>query len=146
MHTIELEKELQASLLELWELVADFSNLSWFNPAEKVEKIGHGIGEIRRISMAGLPAPIEEQLLAIDHQQHTIEYKVLENAANIMQDYRVVASLKPAGEHKTIALWKGQFRAINGDIDPQLMIDMMTSTYSAMLEDMEKAATGQVNR
>ena len=142
MHTIEVEKELQASLGKLWEMVADFSNLSWFSPAEKVEKIGHGIGEIRRISMAGLPAPIEEQLLAIDHQQHTIEYKVLENAINIMRDYRVVASLKPAGGHKTIALWRGQFRGINGDIDPRIMIDMMTPTYIAMLEDMEQAAGG----
>ncbi len=142
MHTIEVEKELQAPLVELWELVADFSNLSWYKPAEKVEKTGDGIGEIRRIRMAGLPAPIEEQLLAIDHQQHTIEYKVLENAVNIMQDYRVVASLKPAGEHKTIALWRGQFRGVSGDVDPQLMIDTLTSTYLAMLQDMEKAASG----
>ena len=141
MHRIEVEKELQTSLDNLWELGADFSNLSWFKPAEKVEKIGHGIGEIRRIHMSGLPAPIEEQLLAIDHQQHTIEYKVLENASNIMQDYRVVAGLKPAGEHKTIALWRGQFRGVSADIDPQLMIDMMTSTYIAMLEDMEKAVS-----
>ena len=70
MHVIEVERELNVPIEELWSLVADFSNLSWYPTAEKVEKIGEGIGEIRRITMPGMPTAIEERLMELDPQQH----------------------------------------------------------------------------
>lgn len=141
MHVIHVERELQLPLQKLWPLVQDFSNLSWFQAAEKVEKVGEGVSEIRRISMPGLPAPIEEQLLEIDPGRHRIKYQVLENAINIMQDYIVEATLSPSGDNSTTAVWHGSFSGVNGDVDPQVMIDLMTSTYDAMLAELEKAAS-----
>lgn len=141
MHVIHVERELQLPLQKLWPLVQDFSNLSWFQAAEKVEQVGEGVGEIRRISMPGLPVPIEEQLLEIDPGRHRIKYQVLENAINIMQDYIVEATLSPSGDNSTTAVWHGSFSGVNGDVDPQVMIDLMTSTYDAMLAELEKAAS-----
>jgi hypothetical protein len=140
MHNIHVEKELQAPVEKLWALVSSFSDLSWFPAAEKVEQVGSGIGEIRRISMAGMPASIDEQLLEIDPANYRIKYQVLENSVNIMQDYTVVASLKPSGSNTTIALWQGSFSGLSADLEPQMMIDMMTQTYGSMLAEMEKAA------
>ena len=39
MHEIIAEKTLSAPLDRVWALVADFSNLDWYEPAEKVERI-----------------------------------------------------------------------------------------------------------
>ena len=140
MHTFKVERELDAPIDKLWSIVSDFSNLSWYSPAEKVEKVGNGIGEIRRITMPGMPAAIEERLLEIDPKQHRLVYEVLENEINIMQDYTVTACLSTSGNASTIALWRGQFSGVSGDVDPEMMIGIMNDTYASMLTEMEKAA------
>ena len=140
MHAIKVERELNVPIEKLWSLVSDFSNLSWYPPAEKVEKIGEGIGEIRRITMPGMPTAIEERLMELDPQQHRLVYQVLENEINIMQDYTVVARLRSVDDSTTVALWHGQFSGVAGDLEPQMMIDIMTDTYGSMLMEMERAA------
>ena len=139
MHLIKVERELKVPIEKLWALVSDFSNLSWYSPAEKIEKLGSGIGEIRRITMPGIPAAIEERLLELDPLQHRLVYTVLENEINIMQDYTVEASLRSASDASTVALWHGQFSGVAGDLEPQIMIDIMTETYVSMLTEMEGA-------
>ena len=139
MHIIKVERELKVPIEKLWALVSDFSNLSWYSPAEKIEKLGSGIGEIRRITMPGIPTAIEERLLELDPLQHRLVYTVLENEINIMQDYTVEASLRSAGDASTVALWQGQFSGVAGDLEPQIMIDIMTETYVSMLTEMEGA-------
>ena len=141
MHTFKVERELNVPIEKLWALVSDFSNLSWYSPAEKVEKVGSGVGEIRRITMPGMPTAIEERLLALDPKQHQLVYEVLENEINIMQGYTVEASLRSTGSASTLALWHGQFSGITGDLEPQMMIDIMSDTYTSMLTEMERAAT-----
>jgi hypothetical protein len=141
MHTFKVERELNVPIEKLWTLVSDFSNLSWYSPAEKVEKVGSGVGEIRRITMPGMPTAIEERLLELDPQQHQLVYEVLENEINIMRDYTVKASLRGTGTASTIAIWHGQFTGVSGDVEPQVMIDIMTDTYGSMLTEMERAAT-----
>jgi hypothetical protein len=140
MHAIKVERVLNVPIEKLWSLVSDFSNLSWYPPAEKVEKIGEGIGEIRRITMPGMPAAIDERLMELDPQQHRLVYQVLENEINIMQDYTVVARLRSVDEATTVALWQGEFSGVAGDLEPQMMIDIMTDTYGSMLMEMEQAA------
>ena len=56
MHIIKVERELKVPIEKLWALVSDFSNLSWYSPAEKIEKLGSGIGEIRAHHHARYPS------------------------------------------------------------------------------------------
>jgi len=58
-----------------------------------------------------------------------------------MQDYTVDATLSHCGDNCTKAVWHRSFSGVRGDIDPQVMIELMTSTYDAMLAEMEKAAS-----
>ena len=39
MHEIIAEKTINCGIEKVWALVADFANLSWYTPAQKVEKI-----------------------------------------------------------------------------------------------------------
>lgn len=140
MHTIHVEKELNAPADKLWALIADFSNLRWYPAAEKVEKIGTGIGEIRRITLPGMPSAVEERLLDIDAADYRIVYEVLENDINIMRDYTVVATLVSTGPQSTRASWRGSFSGVSGGVEAGTMIELMTDTYGTMLKALEQAA------
>lgn len=119
----------------VWAVVADFANLDWYRGAERVEKVGDGVGQVRRIYMPGMDAPVEEELLAIDHERHSLEYEVLEGEINIMQNYRVVASLADAGNGRTHARWDASFSGVSVEgVSPEDMIGVMRDTYGAMLE------------
>ena len=116
-------------------MVADFANLNWFAGAERVEKRGEGIGQVRSIYMPGMDQPVEEKLLAMDADSHSFEYEVLEGGVNIMQDYRVVASLTNAGEGRTLARWDASFSGVSAEgVSPDDMIGVMQDTYGGMLD------------
>ena len=142
MHKIHIEQKLNAPIAGLWSLVSDFSNLSWFPAAEKVEKLGSGIGEIRRITMPGMPGAVEERLLEIDPQSYRYVYEVLENEINIMQNYTVTAQLVALDATNTLAIWDGSFSGVSADLDPKMMIGVMEETYGSMLSNLEQAAMG----
>ena len=141
MHEIIAEKTLSAPLDRVWALVADFSNLDWYEPAEKVERIASdrddGIGEIRRIHMPNMPDPIDEVLSAIDHQQHQLSYRIPQTP---MANYEVTISLTKVDASNTHAKWHAQFTEVTMDgLTPEMMIGIMQDTYGTMLEHVEKA-------
>ncbi len=141
IYTFTVEKTLDAPLEALWSVVADFTNLDWYDGAERVEAVGEGIGQVRRLFMPGMDDPVEEKLLALDPQAHRLEYEVLEGGLNIMRDYRVVAQLEDAGDGQTRALWDASFSGVSVEgVSPEDMIGVMTDTYGNMLEAMAAAA------
>ena len=142
MHTNDIEQTLNAPVDKLWALVANFANLDWYEGPEKVEQIGEGVGQIRRITIPGMPEPIEEVLESVDEGSHTLSYRIPVNASNIMEDYVVRATLTDAGEGKTKAHWQATFSGIAGNVvEPQMMIDVMGQTYGGMMQQLEAAAS-----
>lgn len=139
MHTITVEKTFATPIDKVWALVADFANLDWYSPPEKVEKIGTGIGETRRITMPGLPLPIDEILESIDHEAYRLSYRVAENALNPMLGYVVQVTLNDAGDGHTLACWHGNFDAVVEGFNAEDMVKLMHDTYTAMLEEMATA-------
>ncbi|GAB3285714.1 SRPBCC family protein [Parahaliea aestuarii] len=134
MYTFCVEKTLDAPLEKVWQVVSDFSNLDWFAGAERVEQVGEGVGQVRRIFMPGSEQPVEEKLLALDPERHSLEYQVLEGGVNIMQDYRVVASLEQAGDGTT-ARWDASFSGVSVEsVEPESMSAMMQDMYGGMLD------------
>lgn len=116
-------------------MVSDFANLDWFEGATRVEPVGEGIGQVRRIYMPGMDEPVEEKLLALDNERHSLEYAVLEGGMNVMRDYRVVASLSDAGDGRTQARWEAAFSGVAAEgVSPEDMIGVMQGTYEGMLD------------
>ncbi|PLW84199.1 hypothetical protein CWI75_02305 [Kineobactrum sediminis] len=141
MYEFTVEKTLDAPLDKVWAVVADFANLDWFAGAERVEKIGEGVGQVRRIFMPGSDQPVEEELLVLSPATHQLEYAVLEGPVNIMRDYRVTASLADAGEGRTLAVWQASFAGVTIDgVSPEDMINVMQATYDSMLGAVAVAA------
>ncbi|MAL96264.1 MAG: hypothetical protein CME40_14410 [Haliea sp.] len=144
MHEFTVEKIVDAPVAGMWRVVADFANLDWFPGAERSEAVGGpGVGQVRRIYMPGMDAPVEEKLLALDPESHTLEYAVLEGPVNVLRDYRVVASLQEAGPDKTRAIWQAAFSGVAVDgVSPEDMTQVMRDTYDGMLDAMAAAARG----
>ena len=144
MYEFTVDKTLDAPLDKVWAVVADFANLDWFAGAERVEKVGEGVGQVRRIFMPGSDQPVEEQLLLLAPETHQLEYAVLEGPVNIMRDYRVVASLVDAGEGKTRAIWQASFSGVTIDaVSAEDMINVMQATYEGMLGAVAIAAVAR---
>ena len=142
MHEIIAEKTLNAPIDKVWALVADFSNLSWYSPAKKVEKIpsnnADGSGEIRRIHMPDMPNPVDEVLDSIDNDNHTLRYHIPETP---MANYAVTVSLTAKGD-QTHAKWHASFSDVTMEgLEPEMMIGMMQQTYSGMLDEIEAASS-----
>ena len=141
MPEFTVEKTLNAPIDAMWALVSDFANLDWYEGAERVEKVGEGIGQRRRIYMPGSDDPVEEELLAMDADSYTFQYAVLEGGVNIMQDYVVTAQLSPAGEGLTAARWQASFSGVSVEgVDPEMMIGVMSDMYATMLDTMAAAS------
>ncbi|MBA6413139.1 SRPBCC family protein [Parahaliea sp. F7430] len=135
IHSFTVEKTLAAARQQVWAVVSDFSNLGWFEAAERVEQVGEGVGQIRRIYMPGMDQAVEEKLLAIDEASYSYEYEVLPGAMNVMRDYRVVATLGDAGEGRTQMRLECSFSGVTADgVAPEDMIALMQDTYDAMLD------------
>ena len=144
MHEIIAERTINAPVEKVWALVSDFANLSWYSGAEKVEHIrsgnADGNGDIRRITMPGMPEPVDEVLDSIDAANHSLSYHIPKTA---MEGYRVTVSLTAAGSAQTAAKWHASFDRVSAEgLTPEMMIEIMEGTYSAMLGDIEASLAG----
>lgn len=143
MHNIIAEKTLSAPVETVWALVADFTNLDWYGPAQKVEKIDSDRedrkGEIRRITMPDMPNPVDEVLDSLDHDKHELVYHI---PGTPMANYQVCVSLSAVENNGTHAKWHATFTEITMDgLTPEMMIEMMQNTYSGMLDEIAKATS-----
>lgn len=141
MHEIIAEKTIAAPIAKTWALVSDFANLDWYTPALKVEKIDSSnadrSGEIRRITMPDMPAPVDEVLDSIDNDNHSLRYHI---PGTPMANYKVCVSLLANNNGTTDAKWHATFTKVTMEgLTPEMMIGMMEGTYSGMLDEIEKA-------
>jgi hypothetical protein len=136
-----VEKTLDAPLDRVWALLADFSNLDWYEGAERVEAVGQGIGQIRRVFIPGMASPVEEQLLASDADHYRLEYQVLDGGSNILRDYRVIATLRDAGAGRTLARWNAAFSGVTVEgVKAQDMAGTLRDVYAGMALAIARAA------
>ena len=140
MYEFTVEKTVDAPVDAKGALVSDFANLDWFDGAARGEKSGEGVGQRRRIYMPGSDDPVEEELLALDDDDRTLEYAVHEGGVNIMRDYRVIASLADAGAGRCHARWQASFSGVSVEgVEPDMMVAVMSDTYDKMLDVMAAA-------
>jgi len=139
MHEIHIEKTLNASTDKVWAILSRFSDLSWYSPAEKVEQIGEGLGQIRRITMPGMDTSVDEVLESLDEDKLEYSYRIPDTP---MQDYRVIVRLTENGAQCDVR-WHATFASVVEGLDANDMIAMMTGVYTSMLDDIEVAANAR---
>jgi hypothetical protein len=134
-----VERELSAYFDRVWALVSNFGDLGWYETAERVEVIGEGTGQTRRIHIAGIEATVDEVLDSIDEEAHAIHYRVLKGDLVPFDDYTVTATITDVGNGKTHARWYATYGP--GGLSEEDALGLMQGNYTAMLDMIERAAT-----
>ncbi len=133
------ERELAAPFERVWAIVRNFGDLSWYEAAERIEVIGTGPGQIRRIHIAGIDPTVDEVLGSIDEQGHAIHYTVTQGDLVPFEDYSVVASVRDLGDGKCHARWHATYGP--GGMSEEDAVGLMQGNYTAMLDMIERAAS-----
>lgn len=110
-------REIPLPAAKLWAVIEDFGNISWAPGIDRVEVIGSGNGMIRRIHMAGLPEPIDEQLVSMDAAAMKMRYAIPRGLPMPLDDYYANAHLEKISDTSTRVSWEGEFnpRGISED-------------------------------
>ena len=73
MPKFEVDKEIEGSIDQAWNLLADFGGTAWIPGIESCEVEGaDGIGQIRKLKMG--PMAIHERLETFDPEARTLSY------------------------------------------------------------------------
>ena len=134
MAKAKVTRDIEAGAHEVWEVVADFGNMGWMEGPEKIESIGEGIGQVRRIHLGGMD-PIEEVLEALDHAARTLQYSIPKNAVIPFDNY--LATVVVSGDEKSSQVeWSCELD--EGDLSAADAEAMMVGAYNSLIDALEK--------
>jgi hypothetical protein len=131
MARVSVKESLGFPAQQVWELIADFGNTSWFQGLEKSEVQGSGPGMVRRMYAGGNP-PIEERLESLDPKTRTLRYTIPKNVPFPISDYRSTMRVRETGPGTSELEWSCELTP-KGVPEAQAL---------AMLEGMYKTMIG----
>jgi hypothetical protein len=104
MVEVSLAREFDVDAGRLWDILADFGDISWIPGVEKVELEGEGVGMIRHVTAPGLPQ-LHERLDAIDHDRMILDYSLPAVAYIRVKNYRARAHVVPLEAGRCRLVW-----------------------------------------
>ncbi|MDO8861909.1 SRPBCC family protein [Haliea sp. E1-2-M8] len=137
MIKVNIEKELDAPVSKVWELLENFGNLDWYPGWDRIEVIGSGIGMTRRIHMTGMD-PIDEVLQSMDAASRSFSYTIPKMPMPV-SEYRASVALESLDNgERTLAHWRCEAKPEGiEEADGQAMLE---GIYADMLAKLETAA------
>lgn len=139
MIKVNIEKELDAPVSRVWELLENFGNLDWYPGWERIEVIGSGIGMTRRIHMTGMD-PIDEVLESMDTGSRSFSYTIPRMPMPV-SEYRASVEVESLDDGaRTMVHWRCEAKPEGiSEADGQAMLE---GIYADMLAKLEVAARG----
>jgi hypothetical protein len=131
MARVSVKEKLGFPAQQVWDLIADFGNTSWFQGLTKAEVQGRGPGMVRLMYAGGNP-PIRERLESLDATSRTLRYTIPENIPFPVSDYRATMRVLEAGPGASELEW-------SCEITPQ---GIPEAQAVAVLEGMYKTMIG----
>lgn len=107
MGQVSVKKAIDASADRVWELVADFGNISWMPAGTTAEVEGRGEGMARVIGAGD--QKIREVLQSLDADRRTLVYTIPENVPFPVTDYRATMVVTESGEGSELE-WSCSFQ------------------------------------
>lgn len=138
MAKAKVSRDIEAGAHQVWEVLADFGNMGWMEGPDKVEAIGEGIGQVRRIHLGGMD-PIEEVLEALDHEARTLQYSIPKNAVIPFDNY--LATVVVSGDEVSCQVdWSCELD--EGELPAADAQAMMEGAYNSLIDALEKKVRG----
>ena len=134
MAEVHQSVELKANADQVWSLVGRFDGLAQWHPAfdsSQTQEVG---GKSQRILMIAGGGKVTEQLEALDDQNMSYSYIILD-APLPVEDYFSTISVRPLAEG-CIVDWRGKFNAKG--VTEEQAIQVIESVYITGLDALKK--------
>jgi len=128
---VEVVRDMDHSAASVWSVVSDFGDLSWAGDPQ-TEVIGSGPGMIRRLTIPGLPEPIEEVMDSIDHDGRILCYSIPRGLPMPIGNYRASARVEALGPTQCRVYWRGM--ATPQGVSPEQATAILQGTYAQLLD------------
>jgi len=126
---------------KLWDLLSDFSNLSWVPPVHHTEFEGEGPGMLRRMYVTADSPGIVEQLESVDEDNHTLTYSVRDNNPLPVEEYLAKMVVSETGPGACHLDWSCTFEPREGVTEEQA-VNVVTGFYSALVTGIKGVIEG----
>lgn len=133
MPSISVSKPLSADPTAVWELLADFGDVSWIPIATSVQTSGEGPG-MRRVINGGGDQPTVEKLCWLDAGKQSLAYEIEQSPLPITRYEAVVAI---SDDPEPTITWKVDFEPMK---DEESVREGLLKIYSAMAGWLDTAA------
>ncbi|MBW2386601.1 MAG: SRPBCC family protein [Deltaproteobacteria bacterium] len=130
MVEVNIEREYEFAADVVWDVIADFGNVSWVPGIEKVELEGKGVGMIRHLTVPVFPQ-LHERLDAIDAQEKVLEYSIPAVEYIKVEKYSARAQVVDLGPGRCRVLWSCRAEAVGASEEEAS--DKTRAFYAAML-------------
>lgn len=144
MHRINASREIAASPDMLWPLIEDFGNIEAWWPRgapvniQRVELEGSGVGMIRHIFNEGMPAPVSEQLDALDRDALSWKLSIVGDRPVGLVRYGASGVITPLSDSHSRIEYEGEFEAEPGREEEARQF--LLGAYELMFDGLTEAA------
>jgi hypothetical protein len=136
MARVSVKERLGFPAQQVWDLVSDFGNVSWFQGLAKAEVQGRGPGMVR-LMYAGDNPPIRERLESLDAKARTLTYTIPENIPFPVSDYRATMTVREAGPGASELEWSCEL--VPKGIPEAQAVAMLEGMYRTMIGWLREA-------
>ncbi len=141
MVRIAVTKEVAAPASAVWEVLADFGNISWIPVGDRVDVDGHGIGMSRSIHGTG-DKPIVETLTQLDQERMELGYSISNNPLPVSR-FEAIVTVQPAAAGSTI-VWNVDYDPISpSEADVEAASQAVEAVYGMMAGWLADAAANR---
>ena len=142
MPQVTISKDVPASPQALWELLADFADVSWIPVAGQVEVHGEGIG-MRRAIHGGGATPVVETLTSIDHSRMQLGYSISDNPLPVSR-FEALVTVDGSDAGGATLTWHVDYDPSGStDADADAAREAIEAVYSMMAGWLADAASAQ---
>jgi len=135
---ITIDKKLDVPAQMVWDLLADFGNVSWLAGISKVESEGDGVGMIRHIHIGDMP-PVVERLDELDPESMRLDYSIVKGNLPV-DNLRGSATVEPMAEDRCKITWHIDFKAQENITEVQAE-QLLSGIYTGILESLGRHLT-----
>jgi mxaD protein len=143
--------EVNAPVSKVWATVKDFDSLDKWHPGFTKDEIVKGsnnkVGAVRSLTVKGGPT-FTEQLLAFSTKSHSYKYKITDESALPIHDYKSTLTVKAGKDGGSVVTWTAWFKRKNtADTPPEAesdagVVKFISGVYRGGLDNVKKMLEG----
>ena len=138
MFDVVVTKEVNAPAAKVWNLLADFGDISWVPGMGNVETEGQGVGMIRKIAVGEGP-PAVERLEAMDSEAMSFRYSIVSGNPMPVENVQGGGKVEVLDDKRCLITWSATAAEVG--VSEKEAADMLSGFYTGLLDVISTVAT-----